>query len=167
MWIICLEANAAVRLELTELLAGQRNSFFCLQHTLVNRVMKYWNVFEKNILPVSSITLTILLASLLNWYTFSASPHRAASGVHIWRKAHGGTNKCTATEGSLKTYCFIPYTGSQYPNISSIFSLVVYLGIGNIIAKPHISQKSRFQWICSKFFVTWVWLFWPLWIWGC
>ena len=32
MWIICLEANAAVRLELTELLAGQRNSFCYCTH---------------------------------------------------------------------------------------------------------------------------------------
>jgi hypothetical protein len=36
-------------------------------------------------------------------------------GVKIWA-VHlfvpcGGTNKCTASEGSLRTYCSIPYTG--------------------------------------------------------
>ena len=56
-------------------------------------------------------TLTILLASLLNWYTRSASLHHVASGAHRCRKPRGGTNKCTASEGSLRTCCFIPYQG--------------------------------------------------------
>ena len=56
-------------------------------------------------------TLTILLALLLNWYTHSASPLHATRGAQSWRKLRGGTNKCTASEGLLRTYCSIPYTG--------------------------------------------------------
>ena len=33
------------------------------------------------------------------------------SGAHSWGALGGGTNKWTATEGSLRTYCSTPYTG--------------------------------------------------------
>ena len=56
-------------------------------------------------------TLTILLVLLLNWYTRSASPLHATRGAQSWHKLPGGTNKCTASEGLLRTYCSIPYTG--------------------------------------------------------
>ena len=50
-------------------------------------------------------TLTILLASLLKWYTRSASPHRTESGAHSWREPRGGTNNCTTSIATLRTYC--------------------------------------------------------------
>jgi hypothetical protein len=53
----------------------------------------------------------MFLPTRMKWYSLSASPHRAASGTQSWRAPRGGTNKCTAKEGSLRTYCSIPYTG--------------------------------------------------------
>ena len=53
----------------------------------------------------------MFLPTRMKWYSRSASPHRAASGAQSWRAPRGGTNKCTAKEGSLRTYCSIPYTG--------------------------------------------------------
>ena len=47
---------------------------------------------------------SIFLLTLPYWYTCSARPHRAASGAHSWRAPRGGTNKCTASGGSLRTY---------------------------------------------------------------
>ena len=89
-----------------------------------------------------SLTLTILLASLSYWYTHLASPHHVGSGVHSWREPRGGTNKCTASEGSLRTYCSIPYTGpslhGQKSNPNSKF-----LGKAEAYFVCHIGPKFQ------------------------
>ena len=46
--------------------------------------------FQKSVSFFTSITLTILLASLMLWDTSSASPHRAVSGAQSWRAPRGG-----------------------------------------------------------------------------
>ena len=45
------------------------------------------------------------------------------------------------------------HTFQVFEYISSIFLLVVRLGINSITVKQYIPKKSGFLWICSKFFV--------------
>ena len=53
----------------------------------------------------------MFLATLPDWYTCSARPHRVASSGHSWRTPRSGTKKCTIPYRPLRTYCSIPYTG--------------------------------------------------------
>ena len=97
-WGNCLHCMPANQITIPIFRYGQ--GIFCLSH--LPKISDFcW------FMP----TLTILLASLLNWYTHSASPHCAASDMQSWLEPPGGTNKCTASEGLLRTYCSIPYTG--------------------------------------------------------
>ena len=47
----------------------------------------------------------MFLASRMQWYTYSAGPHRAATDAQNWHALCGSKKKCTTTEGSLRTYC--------------------------------------------------------------
>ena len=58
------------------------------------------------------------------------------------------------------------HTFQVFEYISSIFLLVVRLGINSITVKQYIPKKSGFLWICSKFFVLCHGhdYFWPTWL---
>ena len=88
-------------------------------------------------------TLTILLASLLNWYTCSASPHRGTSGTQSWGKLFGSTNKCADSEGSLRTYCSVPYTGPKSLLFKHIYTVLMLQLQYNCVC----SQSDGRNWI--------------------
>ena len=80
-----------------------------------------------------------VISALPYWYTCSARLHLAASSSDSWLAPQVGTNKCTATEGSLKTYCSIPYTG--FTTLESRNNLIPYYGLDNEIIVPSNKYK--------------------------
>ena len=87
----------------------------------------FWNLgwcLGSTVSPYGSM----FLATLLYWYTCSGSPHHVASGVQSWGAPRHGTNKCTTTGGSLRTYCSIPYTGLGSHSSHSRLSPVWFQG---------------------------------------
>ena len=71
------------------------------------------------------------------------SPQCAASGVHNWHAPHSGTNKCTATEGSLRTYCSVPYTGPKSLLFKHIYTVLMLQLQYNCVC----SQSDGRNWI--------------------
>ena len=124
-------------------------------------------------IEVNEMTRNLPLCNLGNSFLLHSTKLSSTSGP-----TDGSLDNCLKTH-SVKTYhhCLLRFpravgTGGQGRNrpplhqiladhltrgqiISSIFLLVVNLGIDSITAKPYIPQRSWFQWICSKFFVLW------------
>ena len=86
--------------------------------TFLSLISLVSQLFEKNfdepkmILDTVDLHPSMLLATLLQWYIFSASAHSRHALHCIRRRGACQLNKCTTKEVSLRTYCPNTFTVS-------------------------------------------------------